>query len=97
MLTVRPSCGKAAHVAVNKRLDEWVHEDRVDLQTVQAPKKEEKKLQGAAAHKVGEPGPRKHPGGRKRKQSEFGAAADTSSQAPSETATEMVSSFLGPC
>ena len=69
---------------VNKRLDEWVSEDRVDIDTLQPPKKEEKKLQGAAATKTGEQGPRKHAGGRKRKHSEApGAASDASSAAGS--------------
>ena len=57
-------------LAVNKRLDEWVHEDQLDLSSLQAPKKDDKKLQGAAAHKVAEGDKRKSTLGRKRKQTE---------------------------
>ncbi len=75
---------------VNKRLDEWVSDARLDITTLQpAPKKEEKKLQGAAAHKVGDPDrPRKHPGGRKRKVSELGDALPGTASA-SEAGTDV--------
>eukprot|EP00047_Mylnosiga_fluctuans_P004461 m.234664 g.234664 ORF g.234664 m.234664 type:complete len:447 (-) comp12694_c0_seq1:123-1463(-) len=75
------------YVDFNKRLDEWVPESRLDIATIQPPpKKEDKKLQGAAAHKSADADrPRKHPGGRKRKFSEHGEAA---SQAAASEATE---------
>eukprot|EP00048_Salpingoeca_helianthica_P024147 m.30072 g.30072 ORF g.30072 m.30072 type:complete len:444 (+) comp9212_c1_seq1:23-1354(+) len=60
------------YVDFNKRLDEWVREDQLQLDTIQPPpKKDDKKLQGAVAHKISESDKKKSAMMRKRKQSEM--------------------------
>ena len=76
-------------------MDEWVSEERVNLDSLQPPpKKEEKKLQGAAAQKADVERSRKSLGGRKRKHSEFGDSVSKGTPAPSEAGTEAVSEWV---